>query len=107
MVVKTIKILKGIKAKIRVFDEEIGKPVYGIVFKYTGKYGIFSSGVRSPEFNSEKEALEWIKNPSNWSRNKDYLFCLAKRRGLKKYSEEFNCWVEKKIKKGTGLKSQL
>lgn len=39
MVVKTIKILKKIKAKVVVFDEDIGKPVYGIVFKYTGKNG--------------------------------------------------------------------
>lgn len=99
MVVKTIKILKKIKAKVVVFDEDIGKPVYGIVFKYTGKNGT-SSGLRSPEFNSKEEALEWFNVRSNWSRNKDYLRCLATKRGLKKYSEEFNTWVNKKNKKG-------
>lgn len=99
MVVKTIKILKKIKAKVVVFDEEIGKPVYGIIFKYTGKNGT-SSGLRSPEFNSKEEALGWFNNRSNWSKSKDYLCCLASKRGLKKYSEEFNNWIDKKNKKG-------
>ena len=94
--VKTIKVSKRIKAKIEYIENE---RIYYVCFDYKGKHGTITGGGKSPKFNSKEEAIEWCKNYSNLFTNEEYLYCLAKKRGLDEATEEFYEWINKRKRK--------